>query len=138
MTVISKIQKHSYILVGLIALALISFLFMDISGNANLISQGMNYVGKVNGEKLGYEAFDDEYKKMETSYVQMKGGQALTDVEQQTLKNQGNGMMLLNDLNEYLLKQRQLSTEEKKKIYKKKAWFFLRTIIIKNRFIIEY
>lgn len=33
---------------------------------------------------------------------------------QQTLKNQGNGMMLLNDLNEYLLKQRQMSTEEKK------------------------
>ena len=88
MAVISKIQKHSYILVGLIALALISFLFMDISGNASLISQGMSYVGKVNGEKLGYEAFDDEYKKMETSYVQMKGGQALTDIEQQSLKNQ--------------------------------------------------
>jgi peptidyl-prolyl cis-trans isomerase D len=88
MAVISKIQKHSYILVGLIAIALISFLFMDISGNASLISQGMNYVGKVNGEKLGYEAFDDEYKNLETSYVQMKGGQALTDVEQQSLKNQ--------------------------------------------------
>jgi peptidyl-prolyl cis-trans isomerase D len=88
MTLIQKIQKRSYILVALIAVALISFLFMDIDKNASMLGQSFSDVGEVNGTSLTYETFEEQYKADEARYIEMKGGQALSENEQNQLRTQ--------------------------------------------------
>jgi peptidyl-prolyl cis-trans isomerase D len=88
MAIIGSIQKHAYITATVIAAALILFLVEIVSPNMNILTRDNAFVGKVNGETFHTEEFEAKYKEKEQEYVAMKGGQALTDVEQFSLKNQ--------------------------------------------------
>ncbi|MFZ1714976.1 MAG: SurA N-terminal domain-containing protein, partial [Saprospiraceae bacterium] len=58
MALIGKIRKHSWIMVVLIGLALLSFLVMDVVTNKSLGgSQAKFSIGKVNGKSIDYNDF---------------------------------------------------------------------------------
>ena len=57
MALISKIRKHSWIIVASLALALLSFLIMDVVSNNAFGGQTQFTVGKVNGVAIDYNDF---------------------------------------------------------------------------------
>lgn len=57
MALISKIRKHSWIIVASLALALLSFLIMDVVSNNTFGGQTQFTVGKVNGVAIDYNDF---------------------------------------------------------------------------------
>lgn len=57
MALISKIRKHSWIIVASLALALIGFLIMDVVTNNTFGGQTRYSVGKVNGTVIDYNEF---------------------------------------------------------------------------------
>lgn len=66
MAVLSVIrQRFGWVMVGLIAVAMGGFLFMDFAGG-NRGNVGMNSVGRVNGKKISVEKMEDAIKEMKT------------------------------------------------------------------------
>ena len=64
MALIGTIRKNSWILIGLMALALGGFILMDIVSNVQRYGQGdANTIGNVNGKDIGYRDFS-EYEKL--------------------------------------------------------------------------
>lgn len=57
MALISKIRKHSWIIVASLALALIGFLIMDVVTNNTFGGQTRYTIGKVNGTTIDYNDF---------------------------------------------------------------------------------
>lgn len=57
MALISKIRKHSWIIVASLALALLGFLIMDVVRNNTFGGNTRYTVGKVNGETIDYNDF---------------------------------------------------------------------------------
>lgn len=57
MALISKIRKHSWIIVASLALALIGFLIMDVVTNNTFGGQTRYTIGKVNGTSIDYNDF---------------------------------------------------------------------------------
>lgn len=98
MAIISKIQKHAYILVGIIALCIITFLYETINPNLNMLRNGSNYIGKVNGETLEYEVYRVEFEKKEKEMKLQRGVQTLTDDETNEIKNQIWGQFLMKNI----------------------------------------
>jgi peptidyl-prolyl cis-trans isomerase D len=98
MAIISKIQKHAYILVGIIALCIITFLYETINPNLNALRNGASYIGKVNGETLEYEFYKKELETKEQEMKAQKGVQTLTDQESTDIKNQIWGQFLMKNI----------------------------------------
>lgn len=60
MALITKIRKQSGLLITLIALALISFVIMDMTNSkSGILSGSTNSVGKINGKKVDYTDFQN-------------------------------------------------------------------------------
>lgn len=87
MAIISKIQQHAYILVAVIAIALLTFLVEIINPNLSRIAQNSNQIGSVNGKSLDYDFFKSELDKKESEYKASKG-QDLNEEEIGQIKNQ--------------------------------------------------
>lgn len=98
MKIISKIQQHAYILVAVIAIALITFLFEFINPNFNLLKNGGNYIGKVNGQTLDYEQYKTEFDSKEKDLKLQKGSQNLSEQEINDLRNQIWAQFLLKNI----------------------------------------
>ena len=63
MAVIEKIRQRTGLVIGVISVALLSFLISDaVNSNLNIFGQNDNTLGEVAGEKITYEAFS---KKLE-------------------------------------------------------------------------
>lgn len=88
MAIISKIQKHAYILVAIIAIALLTFLFEYINPNLSALRNGATYIGKINGNTLSYDDYKKEYDTKEKDLRMAKGGQNPTETELENIKNQ--------------------------------------------------
>ena len=74
MAVLSKIRKHSAIMIGVIALALFSFIIQDIFTNGN-IGKSSSDVGSVNGKDISADDF-----RIKVSNVE-KSGQGISPTE---------------------------------------------------------
>jgi peptidyl-prolyl cis-trans isomerase D len=98
MAIISKIQKHAYILVGIIALCIITFLYETINPNLNMLRSSSSFIGKVNGETLEYEQFKKELETKEQEMRVQKGVQTLTEQETTEIKNQIWGQFLMKNI----------------------------------------
>ena len=57
MALISKIRKHSWLLILMLALGLGGFVAMDMVGAASKASGNQFTIGQVNGEKLDWNEF---------------------------------------------------------------------------------
>jgi peptidyl-prolyl cis-trans isomerase D len=70
MSIITKIRNRAGILVGLIALAIISFLFMDVFAGSNGLfgNRRGNTVGEVNGEAISIDYFSSRLSESEENY----------------------------------------------------------------------
>jgi peptidyl-prolyl cis-trans isomerase D len=98
MAIISKIQKHAYILVAIIAIALLTFLFEYINPNLNALRNGANFIGKVNGETLKYEQYKTEFDAKEKELRASKGGKNPSEQELEAIKNQIWGNFLVTNV----------------------------------------
>jgi peptidyl-prolyl cis-trans isomerase D len=74
MAVLSKIRKHSAIMIGVIALALFSFIIQDLFSNGSLGSSKKD-VGSINGKDVSFEDF-----RVKVSNVE-KSGQGISATE---------------------------------------------------------
>jgi len=70
MSIITKIRNRAGILVGIIALAIISFLFMDVFAGSNGLfgSRRGNTVGEVNGDAISIDYFSSRLSESEENY----------------------------------------------------------------------
>jgi len=86
MSIIQKIQdKGAWIVSVLIGIALISFIMMDYSKGNNMFSNNTT-VGKVNGEKITYVAFNDKVNQA-TQQMQAQGQNAPREAVQENVWN---------------------------------------------------
>ena len=67
MALISKIRKHSWLLILMLALGLGGFVAMDMVGAASKASGNQFTIGQVNGEKLDW----NEFQRVNVSCIQM-------------------------------------------------------------------
>jgi peptidyl-prolyl cis-trans isomerase D len=74
MAVLSKIRQHSAIMIGVIALALFSFIIQDLFTKGNFGSSSKD-VGSINGKDISFEDF-----RIKVSNVE-KSGQGITSTE---------------------------------------------------------
>ena len=74
MAVLSKIRQHSAIMIGVIALALFSFIIQDLFSSGSLGSSTKD-VGSINGKDIAFEDF-----RLKVSNVE-KSGQGITSTE---------------------------------------------------------
>ena len=74
MAVLAKIRKHSAIMIGVIALALFSFIIQDLFSSGGFSSSSKD-VGSINGKDIAFEDF-----RIKVSNVE-KGGQGITSTE---------------------------------------------------------
>ena len=71
MSIIQTIrEKGAVIVIAVIAISLIGFILMDSSASSGKIFGGGNttVIGKVNGEKIDYEDFNQKVKETEQQY----------------------------------------------------------------------
>lgn len=75
LAVIMQMRKRVGLLIGMIAVAIVSFLLMDaIQSQANLFgNQQQNIIGEVDGETLTFEAFDAKDKQVEKQFRYFQG-----------------------------------------------------------------
>jgi len=74
MAVLAKIRQHSAIMIGVIALALFSFIIQDLFSSGGFSSSSKD-VGSINGKDIAFEDF-----RIKVSNVE-KGGQGITSTE---------------------------------------------------------
>lgn len=98
MAIISKIQKHAYILVAIIAIALLTFLFEYINPNLSALRGGANYIGKVNGTSLEYESYKKLYDAKEKDLRASRNGQNPSEADLENIKNQIWGNFLVENV----------------------------------------
>ncbi len=69
MAILGRIQKSSGLLIAMIGLALFAFIIMDLLTNSSSLFQpSMEYVGKVNGEKIPTEEFRERMQALQQQY----------------------------------------------------------------------
>jgi peptidyl-prolyl cis-trans isomerase D len=70
MALIGSIRKRTGLLIGFIAFAMLAFLLMDgLSTRSMMGGSGSQNVGKVNGEKIGVQFFDQMYNDYEQRFT---------------------------------------------------------------------
>lgn len=105
MAIISKIQQHAYILVAVIAIALLTFLFEYINPNLSALTSESNDIGTVNGNTLSYKEFKKEFDLREKELKASKNGETPKETELEGLKNQiWNNFMVENVIQKSLKK----------------------------------
>ena len=88
MAILSKIQKSSGLLIGMIGLAMFAFIIMDLLKNSSsLFRPSPEYVAKVNGEKVPTEEFRDRMQALQQQYgSQVSTGQLMKQVWDQFIR----------------------------------------------------
>src|SRR5690349_13294413 len=96
MAIINTIRKKSGFAVGIIALAMVSFMILgDLLGpNSRLLGGNNNVVGEIAGEKVTYEEFDAALQNAKNNYASQTG-KAPTEEELVSLREQVWGQMIL-------------------------------------------
>ena len=80
MGIIGSIRKKSWIAVLFVGVAIIAFIIGDLTKN----NRGVGDMGKINGQTVTYNRFDELTKEMEENYKRNQGvSQITTDVENQ-------------------------------------------------------
>lgn len=74
MAVLSKIRQHSAIMIGVIALALFSFIIQDLFTQGSF-GKSSSDVGSINGKDIAFEDFRlkvNNVEKVEKAFLQLK------------------------------------------------------------------
>lgn len=80
MGIIGSIRKHSWIAVAIVGIAIIAFILGDLTKN----NRGIPDMGKVNGETLSRQRFDELTEQMENNYkMQQQVTQVPPEVQRQ-------------------------------------------------------
>src|SRR5687767_2132375 len=96
MALINKIREKSGIAVGIIALALISFMLLGdlFNPNSGLFSGSNNVVGEIAGQKITIEDFENALAGVKQNYAAQTGRQP-TEEELVSLREQTWGQLIL-------------------------------------------
>ncbi len=87
MAVIGKIRQRSGLVITLIGISILAFILTDmLSGGNSLFGNPEQIVGKINGEKVTFQEFDEQYKQIEQN-AQAQYGQ-LTPQLQDIVRDQ--------------------------------------------------
>lgn len=75
LAVIMQMRKRVGLLIGIIGVAIVAFLMMDaINSSSSIFNSGtQNVIGEVEGEELGYEAFNAKDKQVEKQFLYFQG-----------------------------------------------------------------
>lgn len=75
LAVIMQMRKRVGLLIGIIGVAIVAFLMMDaLNSSSNLFNNNtQNVIGEVNGESVGYEAFNAKDKQVEKQFLYFQG-----------------------------------------------------------------
>lgn len=80
MGIIGNIRKHSWIAVAVVGIAIVAFIIGDLTKNR----QGYPDMGKINGQTITYQRFNELTEEMENNYKRQQGvAQIPADVENQ-------------------------------------------------------
>lgn len=80
MGIIGNIRKHSWIAVAVVGIAIVAFIIGDLTKN----KQGYPDMGKINGQTITYQRFNELTEEMENNYKRQQGiAQIPSDVEYQ-------------------------------------------------------
>ncbi|MFN8287463.1 MAG: SurA N-terminal domain-containing protein [Chitinophagales bacterium] len=80
MAVIGKIRQYTGFLIFIIGASIVGFLIMDATNSQFSVLRGRkDYIGKVNGEKIGYNDFEKKVSENEKAYEAQLRGASLTD-----------------------------------------------------------
>ena len=82
MAVLSKIRQHSVIMIGVIALALFSFIIQDLFTKGNF-GKSSKDVGSINGKDIAFEDFRLKVSNLEKSGQQISSTEASRQVWEQ-------------------------------------------------------
>jgi len=87
MAVIGTIrQKLGGLLILVIAFAMLAFIMMDMGGKGNGQARGTG-IAEVNGEEISYETFSERLKANETYAQNQSQGQALSEEQKESIRN---------------------------------------------------
>ncbi|MGX5818187.1 SurA N-terminal domain-containing protein [Chitinophaga lutea] len=87
MSVIQKIRdKYAVLIIVLICVAIVSFLLQDVFFGSNSMFRQTTTVGKVNGEELNYQQYNDRIEAA-TNQARMQGME-LSDADHQAIREQ--------------------------------------------------
>lgn len=87
MAVIGTIrQKLGGLLILVIAFAMLAFIMMDMGGKGNGPARGTG-IAEVNGEEISYETFSERLKANETYAQNQSQGQALSEEQKESIRN---------------------------------------------------
>ena len=88
MAVIQRIRRNSALLIGVIALAMAGFIFMDMSsGGGNMFGGDQNSVAKINGKKISIRDYSLKVQQEIDNY-QARTGQSPTFEQQESFRTQ--------------------------------------------------
>lgn len=80
MAIIGTIRKHSWIAVAVVGIAIVAFIIGDLTKN----QKGYPDMGKINGQTITYQRFNELTEEMENNYKRQQGvAQIPSDVEYQ-------------------------------------------------------
>ena len=86
MAVIQRIRRNSALLIGVIALAMAGFIFMDMSsGGGNMFGGDQNSVAKINGKKISIRDYSLKVQQEIDNY-QARTGQSPTFEQQESFR----------------------------------------------------
>ncbi len=80
-------NKMGKVVVGLVAVAILSFTLADILGSNSILMGNDNEVGEIAGEKISLQEFQNEVQERENSYI-LNLGRSATEREKPTLRQQ--------------------------------------------------
>jgi len=88
MAILSKIQKSSGLLIGMIGLAMFAFIIMDLLKNSSsLFRPSPEYVAKINGEKIPTNEFRERMQALQQQYgPSVSSGRVMKQVWDQMVK----------------------------------------------------
>lgn len=69
MGIIGNIRKHSWIAVAIVGIAIVAFIIGDLTKNR----QGYPDMGKINGQTITYQRFNELVEEMENNYKRQQG-----------------------------------------------------------------
>lgn len=106
LAVIMQMRKRVGLLIGIIGVAIVAFLMMDaINSSSNLFDSGtQNIIGEINGEEVGYEAFNAKDKQVEKQFLYFQGNwqnpefTGFTEEERIQMRNFAWNEFVLNNL----------------------------------------
>ena len=88
MAVIQRIRRNSALLIGVIALAMAGFIFMDMSsGGGNMFGGDQTSVARINGKKISIQDYSLKVQQASDAYA-ARTGQRATFEEEQAFRTQ--------------------------------------------------